>query len=258
MTHGAIKRGVIILILISAVVSAVRIFIFTPCYIPAKGMENVLWQGDYILINRLSKQPRFGDVYVYREGKSCDWCVGRCIGVAGDTLLMNDSMVDVLASTRKFVDYKQFYRSQRSHNIYELSRVEAQTLQKQDSLLRFAAMHRPLNEYTFVLPRRGELIRIDSANCNIYAKLINQNEPYHASVHNRSLWVDGHHVISWIFRDDYYWMASNNVLSLKDSRTYGPVCGSSIVGHTVCVLLSRDLKSGKFYFRPDRFLKAIN
>ena len=258
MIHATIKRGVIIVILISAIIGAIRIFIFTPCYIPAKGMENVLWQGDCILLNKLSSQPCFGDISIYRERQSHEWCIGRCIGMAGDTLLMNDSMIDAVASTRKLTDYKQFYRSQRSRAIYELSRTEVNNLQKSDSLLRFAAMRRPFKEYAFVLPRRGEVIRIDSMNCYMYARLINKNEPYRACVRNHSLWVNGHHVISWVFRDDYYWMASNNVLNLKDSRTYGPICRSRIIGRAICVLFSRDVKSGSFYFRPDRFLKMID
>jgi len=261
-----LKRGAIIIGLTVVLVVVIRTFIIAPCYIPSNGMENILWRGDYVLLSKLfESHPRRNNIVVYKDPNTTDapfyqsraWFVGTCAGLPGDTLRLNYRTIDALASVRRHPDYKQFYRSQ-SNKVHTLSRYEVYLMQQRDTSLKYNSMRYPAREYLFILPKRGQEINIDSTNCRFYARMINLNESHHAIVKGNALWVDKQEVNSWTFKDNYYWMSSNNVLDLKDSRTFGPVAGANLVGRVQCVLFSKDKKKGYFAFRPDRFFKKID
>ena len=54
--------------------------------------------------------------------------------------------------------------------------------------------------------------------------------------------VDGKPVKQYIFRQNYYWMASNNPVNLFDSRLFGLVPHSHVVGRAFRIWYSPDSK----------------
>ena len=108
----------------------VRAFAFTSCSIPYTGMENTLYQGERVLVNKWSyglrlpfstirlgtEQARKGDVVLFNNPISRnespvyarEFFISRCIGVPGDTLMMNDELL-VTGKQVQSPDSKQLY-----------------------------------------------------------------------------------------------------------------------------------------------------
>ncbi len=104
-------------VLLAAVILAllVKTFAFTSCTIPSTGMENSLYQGERVLVNKWSyglrvpfstlrwmEQPaEKGDIVLFNNPNpaSLQTAVGnrevfisRCVGTPGDTLMLNDDL----------------------------------------------------------------------------------------------------------------------------------------------------------------------
>lgn len=104
------------------VVLLVRALLVTSYFIPSSGMENSLYKGEGVLVNKWSYGLRLpcpswvgyhrwaseraakGDVVVFNNPLPADWnqrlewrdvFISRCIGTPGDTLLLNDQLMAV-------------------------------------------------------------------------------------------------------------------------------------------------------------------
>ena len=113
-----IKYGKILGMAITAVL-IVRALLVTSCFIPSSGMENSLYKGEGVLVNKWSyglrlpfpswfgyhrmapKRAEKGDVVVFNNPlpanrlerlEARDLFISRCIGTPGDTLLLNDEL----------------------------------------------------------------------------------------------------------------------------------------------------------------------
>lgn len=111
------KRTLLTLIIAIALVLLVRIFAFISCTIPSTGMENALYQGERVIVNKWSyglrlpltsligyhrwmpRQIEKGDILVFNNpapndrNKTIDQreiYISRCIGQPGDTLMLNN------------------------------------------------------------------------------------------------------------------------------------------------------------------------
>lgn len=105
-----------------AVALLVKILLVTSCIIPSSGMENSLYQGEGILVNkwsyglrvpfpslwgyhRLGKKPvEKGDIFLFNNPdprRESEWMerrelfISRCTGVAGDTLMLNRELTEI-------------------------------------------------------------------------------------------------------------------------------------------------------------------
>lgn len=91
-------------------------FALTSCTIPSTGMENSLYQGERVLVNKWSYGLRFpfttvrflsdkgkkGDIVLFNNPTPSSWetpvfarnlFVSRCVGTPGDTLMLNDELL---------------------------------------------------------------------------------------------------------------------------------------------------------------------
>ena len=111
-----------LLIFLKALLSAVLIvllvkaFAFTSCSIPSSGMENTLYQGEKVLVNKwsyglrlpftgshfLPEKVKKGDVVLFNNPNPADRSlsvyarevyISRCVGLPGDTLMLNKELV---------------------------------------------------------------------------------------------------------------------------------------------------------------------
>lgn len=110
------KRTLLTLLIAVGIVLLVRVFAFTSCTIPSAGMENTLYRGDRVLVNKWSYGLRLpftsligyhrwapddvqrGDVVLFNNpvpqnpATSIDRrevYISRCVGQPGDTLMLN-------------------------------------------------------------------------------------------------------------------------------------------------------------------------
>ena len=113
------------------IVLLVKTFAFTSCTIPSTGMENSLYQGERVLVNKWSyglripftarhlweEKARKGDIVLFNNPVPADGAtpvfarsmfISRCVGVPGDTLMLNRELM-VTGERTLSPDSKQLY-----------------------------------------------------------------------------------------------------------------------------------------------------
>ena len=281
----------------------VKAFLVTSCFIPSSGMENTLYQGEGVLINKWSYGLRmpFPSVFGYHRLGSCDIKEGdivlfndpnpanpskriegrevfisRCIGTAGDTLLLNKELIDtgnevwspdnkalyvypasqedavqaildeVDIRDNPLVGYTEDGDFIRSFSRYEWYLVS----QKAGKKITFMPLNAKLADevHPFVVPRKDVPVTVYPWNAVLLCNTIMAHEGKRATVKGDTLWIEGKPVRSYTFTKNYYWMASNNPVNLSDSRLFGFVPEEYIIG-----------KAWRIWFttRKGRFLQRV-
>lgn len=87
--------------------------------------------------------------------------------------------------------------------------------------------------YPLTVPKKGSKTLVTGKNIHFYSTTIIRHEPTKASVVNDSLCVSGKMMPSYTFQQDYYWMVSEDPANTADSRTFGFVPHSAIIGRII-------------------------
>lgn len=300
------------LLIAIALVLLVKLMAFTSCTIPSSGMENTLYQGDRVIVNKWSYGFRVpfislfgyhrwgnfsvekGDIVLFNNPfpRSLDEAIdlrevfmNRCVGVPGDTLMLNRELIqtedDVLSPDSKWVyaypgekedivvkamaksgisgnelvgyDEGNYLRSFSHYEIYLLK-------QELGNEVAFHSLQTDTAEgvHPFVIPAKGLSVRVYPWNVKLLRNTIVQHEGRRAEVKGDTLWVEGRVAASYTFTKDYYWMASNNSMSLCDSRLFGFVPKDHVIGKAVLVWFSKDPEKGLLEgYRSERFFHKV-
>ena len=238
----------------------------------ARGVE----RGDIVLFNNPAGKGTIDRRELF---------INRCIGLPGDTLMLNGQLIQtrdqVLSPDSKLVyaypgeqedlvveamrrvgigdnklvgfDRGDFLRSFSHYEIY---------LMRQE--LRGQVTFRSLQTDTadgvhpFVVPARGRAVRVYPWNAKLLCNTIVQHEGRQARLQGDTLWVDGRRVTSYTFTKDYHWVASNNSVSLCDSRLFGFVPDDHIIGRASLIWFSKDTEAPFWHgFRWKRFFRLV-
>lgn len=238
----------------------------------ARGVE----RGDIVLFNNPAGKGTIDRRELF---------INRCIGLPGDTLMLNGQLIQtrdqVLSPDSKLVyaypgeqedlvveamrrvgigdnklvgfDRGDFLRSFSHYEIY---------LMRQE--LRGQVTFRSLQTDTadgvhpFVVPARGRAVRVYPWNAKLLCNTIVQHEGRQAHLQGDTLWVDGRRVTSYTFTKDYHWVASNNSVSLCDSRLFGFVPDDHIIGRASLIWFSKDTEEPFWHgFRWKRFFRLV-
>ena len=120
-----------VLITAMLIVLLVKTFAFTSCSIPSTGMENSIYQGEKVLVNKwsyglripftashiLAEKARKGDIVLFNNPSPPDkrtpvfareLFISRCMGIPGDTLMLNNELL-VTGEKGLSPDAKQLY-----------------------------------------------------------------------------------------------------------------------------------------------------
>ena len=277
-------------VLLTAILIAllVKTFAFTSCSIPSTGMENTLYQGEKVWVNKwsyglrlpfttshfLPEKARKGDVVLFnnpipKEGETPVFArelfISRCVGIPGDTLMLNSELM-VTGKRALSPDSKQLYAypyQQEDTLLYTLHQlgIEGNPLVgysegryvRSFSHYEYYLLKQRLGEaldihpthgndttdsYPLIIPGKGKAVSVYPWNVTLLCNTILRHEGRSASVKNDTLLVDGKPVISYTFRKDYYWMASNNPVNLIDSRLFGLVPHDHLVGRATHIWYS--------------------
>lgn len=300
------------------IVLLLRGFAFTSCLIPSEGMENSLFRGERILVNKWSyglrlplmsllsyqrwgeRAVRKGDIVVFNNPAQPaepvidrrDVFISRCIGVPGDTLLMDSlfSAVSIASSGNGVYspDQKNLYtyprqNEQQVDSLLTLLSITPNELMGQDSAnnvrsfsryeyyLLQQAMNgknwiRPLLDadkerqtaLPLIVPGKGKAIRVYAWNRTLLRNTLVLHEGRQAEIKNDTLYVDGQPTQQCCFTKDYYWMASNNSINLSDSRLFGFVPQDHVIGKASLIWYSKESSTGPFEgYRWSRFFQRI-
>lgn len=299
--------------LVSAIgiVIIIRTFAFTSCTIPFTGMENTLFQGDRVIVDRWSygyRTPltrifgyhRWGNGVMKRDHITVfntpaphsdstpidmrDVFICRCIGLPGDTLMLDDQM-NLTQQAVQSPDFKSLYiypsqaedqllksmqkldilpneliGYQDSSYIRSLSHYEAYLLRQDLGTAFNLTPLQPVDEqiHPFIIPKRGCSVRIYPWNIHLLAETIRRHEGQSVEIHHDTLYVNGQKAFSYLFKQDYYWMVSNNTANVNDSRRFGFVPASHLIGRARLVWFSKNPKAGWLEgYRWARFFHII-
>lgn len=207
-------------------VVCVRLFFAMILVIPAEGERPALYAGDRVWVSRLAygvRLPLSGWWGYRRVGTSavsendwvafnnpaagtgvplerCEVFVGRCLGMPGDTLWFG---------------------------------VDGRPSRRRDGIRDDA--------WPVVVPAKGQKVKIEPWSARLYGQAVNGHERVKAAVIDDSLCVDGRMVSCYCFGQDFYWMSSSSdSVQAMDSRTFGFVPATHLIGRLTCVLYSLD------------------
>ena len=182
----------------------VKTFAFTSCTIPSTGMENSLYQGERVLVNKWS--------YGFRVPFSIWRWLGKTAG-KGDIVLFNNP------NPRKYI---------RTFSHYEYYLLKQKLAGKVDLIPLY---HKDISKsHPFVIPEKGKPVKVYPWNVTLLCNTIVRHEGRVASVRGDTLYVGGKPVEAYTFNKNYYWMASNNPVNLCDSRLFGLVPDDHLIG----------------------------
>lgn len=285
---------------------------FTSCLIPSTGMENSIFQGERILVNKWSyglrlpmmsflSYHRWGerpvkrqDIVVFNNPARIqqpvidrrEVYISRCIGVPGDTLLVDSLFFASSAETGFNPDKKRLYAypagkemtvdsliqalaiaddglmgSDDSTHVRSFSRYEYYLLEQ---ALPAPNWIQPLSPSTqrplqpLVVPGKGSAIEVHPWNITLLRNTLVMHEGRQAEIKNDTLYVDGQPVTKGCFTKDYYWMGSNNTINLSDSRLFGFVPQDHIIGKAWLIWFSKEKGSDCLEgYRWNRFFQRV-
>ncbi len=266
--------GVILIVTIFLI----RGFLFETYKIPSLSMYPTLIKGDDVLVNKLVLGPRVfknlnflsgdtiqmvrlpgwrdvkrNDVLVFnlthyskdrRNLYFRDYYIKRCIAIPGDTLRI----------------HKGYYSIAGVQGTPGSMKRQEKVSHIPDSMIASPGV-RALNGWNIkefgplYIPRKGDRIRVTPDNVRAYQRIIEYESQKRLRYDSTGVSLGRYPITSFTFAHDYFFMAGDNAMDSRDSRYWGLLPDEFIIGKAVCVLWSKDKKTGEFQWR--RFLNWI-
>jgi len=241
-----------------------KIFVVEAYRIPTGSMENTLLVGDFLIVNKLAygfrtpsrvpmtnvampilKIPLWGhvhrgDVVVFEFPGSLDEVrppkavnyVKRCIGLPGDTVsiihgrvVVDGNMLDLPPSAKPADESGYYFGSRRTTPFPPGSSF---------TLFDFGPI---------VVPKQGDTIAVNAESIPRW-KILIEREGHTVFVDEKDqVFIDGQNTSRYILKQDYYFMLGDNRDNSLDSRYWGFVPASNIVGRALLVYWSWESES---------------
>ncbi len=239
-------------ILLFAIVIALvlRGFVMEAYCISSSSMENTLLVGDFVLVNKFiygvqipftdARLPALkaiapGDVVLFKFPRDKNLTfIKRCVAVAGQTVEVKNKVVFVngleqaLPPEAKFTD-------------------TLEPMGKHDDAIfpSFSTFNR--DHYGKVrVPRKGDILRLDEQSFYLY-KFLLEDEGHTASLMGGTVYVDGKPTATYEVRQNYYFMLGDNRDNSHDSRYWGFVPESHIIGSALMIYWSWNPDAPTFF-----------
>ena len=276
--------GMGIFLALVALWAGMKILVLGYFPVPTSSMRPSIVPGDVVFVNKLRLGPRtfrnldfldsdtipvenirlpgYGeiernDVIVFNYPYAVSWSkarfnykafyVKRCLGLPGDTLSIVNGFYKVAGCDLPLGNLRDQKR---------LSRTPLENLP-----LSISRADRP-NGWTIkdfgplYIPREGDTIVVDERNYEFYKRLIEWETGGEMTASKGKYCLDGHPVDRYVVKNDYYFVAGDNLFDSRDSRYWGLLQQEYIVGVVPFVLYSKDRNGGGV--RWDRFFKSLD
>lgn len=249
------------LLLLATVVVAIRYYLVESYRISTTSMENTLMEGDFIIVNKLKKQPDRNQVVLFssplrKDTLSSPLFLSRCIGLPGDTIQVNNdgytingrffplspnaicryklanSAADSLFKTlnRLNIPIRDLHRAD-NNTLISLTPFEEYSIREElPESINNVFTKQTMGEYSLVVPRKGRSYRL-TEDCLIACReAILREAEAPVAFRNEKLFLDGKETDFFFFGQDYFWVLSDNMNEGIDSRHLGFVPAEHIIG----------------------------
>ena len=250
--------------LVVGIVVCVRVFCIESYQISTQSMEETLHQGDYILVNKIhdKKKSYQNKVILFtsplsRDSVNTPLFISRCIGMPGDTIRINSEGYTVngrktprspysLSSFFITLKYKDLllknldklhiplrdYKKEEFGYMFSLTAFEEYQLREElSSDVNKHLVAQQMQEYMLIVPQKNKAYPLDAASITACKEIILNEAEGKASFRDGKLFLDGRETNFFFFKQDYYWVLSDNINEAIDSRHLGFIPADHIVGN---------------------------
>jgi len=258
----AVRNSILIAIVV-ATVALVRLFLVGSYRITGQQMGNTLKAGDYILASKIKTNPiQFRNRLILyksplrRDASKPPLFVGRCIGIPGDViqmgvdgfrvngrLLPNAPMMQPTFRIHKNIkepllqtleSLKIPFRQMKEDSTGIILRM---SLREKELLMRNLSKVVPIEligeyslEYQFVIPGKGKSIDMNEIALMVCKEAILNEAGETAKIQDGKLFIQGEEHATFTFKNNYFWILSENETEGIDSRHLGLIPHDHIVG----------------------------
>ena len=259
----SVIRNSIFLIIVVAAIILVRIFLIGSYRISGSTMGETLKPGDFVLVNKIKSNLYHSRnrLTLYKSPLRRDAIrpplfVGRCIGLPGDVISMSNNGFRV--NGQLLPNAPMMHPAFRIHiNIKESLLRSLDSLQiplreiKEDSIglilrmslrekelltgnlskvVRIETIEEGTPEYEFVIPSKGVIIEMTEIALIVCKEAILNEAGDAADIHDGKLFIDGEEKTFFSFKNDYFWILSENETDGIDSRHLGLIPQDHVIG----------------------------
>lgn len=204
--------------------------------------------------------------------------IARCIALPGDTVVSRDGMLFIngipveqpdtrlesyLSASPEIENILQTVGIEnrsvalqpgiRLHFLEHGEHTRLQSILPGDTLLQPVRLSR--DEYTIVLPRPHEKYAVTPENAAWICDLLNRYEGTYALCRNGRIYLEGREIFHYTPSQPYYWVICDNRSAHSDSRTFGVLPHTHLIGKAVGIGISID--PGKRFPKSIRFSRLF-
>ena len=269
-------------------------FPFIPDSIPLLGVRTYSSFLSLPYTRLLEKKVKRNEIVLYntpslRKDISVDklpLSISRCIGLPGDSIEINEGNLYINGKKRVQspdlilpYEYPQRFDSRICYAMEKLNIPFRETRTKTDSIVRYLSRFEAYSireelpdsieiriqeksdlNYKLFIPKKGTTINLLPSIVHIYLQvIIEEQKNKSVKIEDGKLYLENKVIDSYTFSRDYYWMLSDNTESSADSRHFGFIPETHIVGKAGLIWMSKDASQGFFKgFRKSRIFTKIN
>lgn len=271
-------------VLLFAAVLAVflRLYVVASYHVSTSSMEPTIMPGDYILVNQLALGARYfreetdadgtkrmvarrvpglrkvkrNDILVFNLPKleSMDMDVSvhyvkRCVAISGDSLCIENGFYRVkgVSDTLGYVDY-QLRLSVLDRSAFPWGAWRTVPM---DSLHQWTVK----DMGPFYLPKAGDRVQLSIENIGLYKNAMMYESNQQVRVVSDTILLGDRPIKTFVFKNNYYFMAGDNVFDSGDSRYWGLLPEDHIIGKASLVWKSKNMNNGKYNYK--RFFRNL-
>lgn len=185
------------------------------------------------------------------------------IDLINDTLLKYDitegGRVDAINAWQLTLSDSAIRSLKKQHYIRDIQPLNITEGNYADYIFPFNSYYKWNVDYygALIIPKKGSTVQLDSNNIHLYKRIIEQYEGNELVWNNEYFIINNDTIDTYTFKMNYYFMMGDNRHNSSDSRFWGFVPESHIIGKATTIIFSVNKQPGDRKYRWDRFFSTI-
>lgn len=231
------------LVIAALVAMVLRIFVVESYRIPTGSMERTLLAGDFLFVNKFVYGARVpftdirlpkvdeverGDIIVFKfpRDRSLNY-IKRCVALSGDTLEIREQQLYINGELSPLPPHGQFIGTKMPTGVPDYQIFPPMSDFNKDN-------YGPIR-----IPKAGDVLKLTMRTIPLYQNLI-ADEGHTVSLSGNQVLIDGAPAEHYAVQKNYYFAMGDNRDNSLDSRYWGFVPASDLVGQAMMVYWSWD------------------